>query len=180
MDLVGLFVFVVAVLAVLAAAGWFMSARVVRQIERGVVFRLGRAQSEVRQPGLTMLVPLVDRMTKVNVQVITLPVPAQDGITALLGARSDPSRAIDWIQIGAIAGPVIELPSVAFRSANFRLQGSGQGAVSPAGYLAELPALVQEISAGTIAVTARPVPLADVQTCWTAPGAPGVRTVLVP
>jgi regulator of protease activity HflC (stomatin/prohibitin superfamily) len=35
----------------------------------------------VRQPGLTMLVPFVDRMTKVNVQVITLPVPAQDGIT---------------------------------------------------------------------------------------------------
>jgi regulator of protease activity HflC (stomatin/prohibitin superfamily) len=35
----------------------------------------------VRQPGLTMLVPIVDRMTKVNVQVVTLPVPAQEGIT---------------------------------------------------------------------------------------------------
>ena len=58
-----------------------MSVRVVKQFERGVVFRLGRAQERVRQPGLTMLVPFVDRMTKVNVQVITLPVPAQDGIT---------------------------------------------------------------------------------------------------
>src|SRR3954469_11501646 len=69
------------VIVALAAAAWFCSARVVRQIERGVVFRLGRAQNDVRPPGLTMLVPLVDRMTKVNVQVVTLPVPAQDGIT---------------------------------------------------------------------------------------------------
>ena len=78
MDVVAL---VFLILVVLGAAVWFVSARVVRQIERGVVFRLGRAQERVRQPGLTMLVPFVDRMTKVNVQVITLPVPAQDGIT---------------------------------------------------------------------------------------------------
>jgi len=69
------------VIVALAAAAWFFSARVVRQIERGVVFRLGRAQRDLRSPGLTMLVPVVDRMTKVNVQVVTLPVPAQDGIT---------------------------------------------------------------------------------------------------
>jgi regulator of protease activity HflC (stomatin/prohibitin superfamily) len=78
MELVALFFFV---MVAIAGAAWFTSARVVRQIERGVVFRLGRAQPQVRQPGLTMLVPVVDRMTKVNVQVITLPVPAQDGIT---------------------------------------------------------------------------------------------------
>jgi regulator of protease activity HflC (stomatin/prohibitin superfamily) len=57
------------------------SARVVQQIERGVVFRLGRAQPEPRRPGFTMLVPVVDRMTRVNMQVVTMPVPAQDGIT---------------------------------------------------------------------------------------------------
>jgi regulator of protease activity HflC (stomatin/prohibitin superfamily) len=68
-------------IVVLAVAAWWSSAKVVRQIERGVVFRLGRAQDGVRQPGLTMLVPIVDRMTKVNVQVVTMPVPAQEGIT---------------------------------------------------------------------------------------------------
>jgi regulator of protease activity HflC (stomatin/prohibitin superfamily) len=68
-------------LAVLGAAGLSMSARVVKQIERGVVFRLGRVQKEPRQPGFTMIVPIVDRMKRVNVQVITMPVPAQDGIT---------------------------------------------------------------------------------------------------
>ena len=47
--------------------------------------------------------------------------PAQHAMVALLTARSDRSRAMNWIQIGAIAGPTIELPSVVLRSANFRL-----------------------------------------------------------
>jgi regulator of protease activity HflC (stomatin/prohibitin superfamily) len=68
-------------LVVVAGVGWTASARVVKQIERGVVFRLGRAQQNVRRPGLTMLIPLVDRMNKVNMQVVTMPIPAQDGIT---------------------------------------------------------------------------------------------------
>jgi len=78
MELVALFF---ALIVAIGAALWVTSARVVKQTERGVVFRLGRAQENVRPPGLTMLVPFVDRMTKVNVQVVTLPVPAQDGIT---------------------------------------------------------------------------------------------------
>jgi NADPH:quinone reductase-like Zn-dependent oxidoreductase len=106
--------------------------------------------------------------------------PAQQAITALLTARSDRSRALNWIQIGAVAGPAIELPSAALRSANFRLQGSGQGAVSAADYLAELPSLVEEINAGTIAVKANTMPLATVEQAWTQPEVPGERTVLVP
>ncbi|HEX4088283.1 MAG TPA: zinc-binding alcohol dehydrogenase family protein [Trebonia sp.] len=106
--------------------------------------------------------------------------PAAATMMALLTARADRSRALDWIQIGAITGPTIELPSVALRSANLRIQGCGQGSVSPRAYLAELPSLVAEIDAGTIAVSARPVPLADVEAAWTAPESPGQRTVLVP
>lgn len=68
-------------LVVLSAVLWATSARVVQQIERGVVFRLGRAQPTPRRPGLTMLIPVVDRMKRVNMQVVTMPVPAQDGIT---------------------------------------------------------------------------------------------------
>lgn len=55
--------------------------RVIRQYERGVVFRFGRVQEAVRSPGLTMLIPVADRLQKVNMQIITMPVPAQDGIT---------------------------------------------------------------------------------------------------
>jgi NADPH:quinone reductase-like Zn-dependent oxidoreductase len=106
--------------------------------------------------------------------------PAERAIMALLTSRADRSRAMNWIQIGAMAGPTIELPSVALRSANFRIQGNGQGAVSTAAYLAELPSLVREINAGTIAVKANTVPLADVEAIWTRSDPPGERTVLVP
>ncbi|MPY62222.1 slipin family protein [Streptomyces spongiae] len=63
--------------AVYAAA----AARVVKQYERGVVLRLGRLFGEPRSPGFTMVVPGVDRLHKVNMQIVTLPVPAQEGIT---------------------------------------------------------------------------------------------------
>jgi NADPH:quinone reductase-like Zn-dependent oxidoreductase len=106
--------------------------------------------------------------------------PAQQAIVALLTNRSDRGRAMNWIQIGAMAGPTIELPSVALRSANFRLQGSGQGAVTPKMYLAELPSLVHEIDVGTIAVTANRLPLADVERVWNQADVPGERTVFVP
>jgi NADPH:quinone reductase-like Zn-dependent oxidoreductase len=106
--------------------------------------------------------------------------PAQQAMVALLRGRADRSRALDWVQIGAIAGPTIELPSVALRSANLRLQGSGQGSVSPQGYLAELPSLVAEIGSGAIAVSPQPRPLADVERVWLEQEAPGERIVLVP
>ena len=55
--------------------------RVIKQYERGVVYRFGRVQSTVRGPGLTWLIPIADRLDKVNMQIITMPIPAQDGIT---------------------------------------------------------------------------------------------------
>ncbi|MEU6624506.1 SPFH domain-containing protein [Streptomyces litmocidini] len=57
------------------------AARVVKQYERGVVFRFGRLRDDIRSPGFTMIVPLVDRLHKVNMQIVTMPVPAQEGIT---------------------------------------------------------------------------------------------------
>ncbi|MFC9731590.1 slipin family protein [Streptomyces roseolus] len=57
------------------------AARVVKQYERGVVFRFGRLRGRVRPPGFTMIVPAVDRLHKVNMQIVTMPVPAQEGIT---------------------------------------------------------------------------------------------------
>ncbi|MFI6013485.1 slipin family protein [Streptomyces sp. NPDC051243] len=57
------------------------AARVVKQYERGVVLRLGRLVGDVRPPGFTLIVPIVDRLHKVNMQIVTMPVPAQEGIT---------------------------------------------------------------------------------------------------
>jgi regulator of protease activity HflC (stomatin/prohibitin superfamily) len=55
--------------------------RVVKEYERGVVYRFGRVRPTPLRAGLAFLVPLADRLQKVNMQIITLPVPAQDGIT---------------------------------------------------------------------------------------------------
>ena len=106
--------------------------------------------------------------------------PTATAMMTLLNARSDRSRALDWIQIGAIAGPTIELPSVALRAANLRIQGIGQGAVSTETYLAELPSLVGEIDSGAIAVNVRPVALSDVESAWRHTDRAGERTVLIP
>jgi NADPH:quinone reductase-like Zn-dependent oxidoreductase len=106
--------------------------------------------------------------------------PAQETIPALLTKRSDRSRSLDWIQIGSVAAPTIELPSVALRSANFRLQGNGQGAVSARVYLAELPSLVDEITADRLKVNAVTVGLRDVEIAWRRTIAPGQRMVVVP
>jgi regulator of protease activity HflC (stomatin/prohibitin superfamily) len=57
------------------------SVRVVTQYEKGVVLRFGRLLGEPREPGLTLIAPMADRLHKVNMQVITMPVPAQEGIT---------------------------------------------------------------------------------------------------
>lgn len=106
--------------------------------------------------------------------------PDDAAIMALLTARADRSRELNWIQIGSMAGPTLELPSAALRSANLRIQGNGQGAVSTRAYLAELPSLIDNIDAGTIAVAASTMPLAEVTSAWTTPDTPGVRTVLIP
>ncbi|MFF2569151.1 slipin family protein [Streptomyces sp. NPDC058084] len=66
-----------AAIAVYSAA----AARIVKQYERGVVFRFGRLRGEERKPGFTMIIPGVDRLHKVNMQIVTMPVPAQEGIT---------------------------------------------------------------------------------------------------
>ncbi len=106
--------------------------------------------------------------------------PTERAIVAILTARQDRSRRLDWIQVGSVAGPTIVLPSSALRSANLYLLGAGQGAVSPQEYVAELPSLVEELQAGAIGIAPRPVRLADVQAAWNEHTEPGERIVLLP
>jgi regulator of protease activity HflC (stomatin/prohibitin superfamily) len=70
-----------AVLGALAITTAAASLRVVKEYERGVVYRFGRVRPKPLRAGLAFLVPIADRLQKVNMQIITLPVPAQDGIT---------------------------------------------------------------------------------------------------
>jgi regulator of protease activity HflC (stomatin/prohibitin superfamily) len=68
--------FVLVLVLILAAA----SVRIVQEYERGVIFRLGRLVG-AKGPGLFLIIPLVDRMVKVDLRVVTLDVPAQEAIT---------------------------------------------------------------------------------------------------
>ena len=67
----------VAALAVILLA---LSIRVVKQYERGVLFRLGRVRA-LREPGLTFIIPLVDVLRKVSLRTVTMPIQSQGIIT---------------------------------------------------------------------------------------------------
>ena len=55
--------------------------RIVQEYERGVIFRLGRVLPQAKGPGLFFIIPFIDKMTKVNLQTVTMNVPPQDVIT---------------------------------------------------------------------------------------------------
>jgi regulator of protease activity HflC (stomatin/prohibitin superfamily) len=57
------------------------SIKIVQQFEQGIVFRFGRIEAKPRGPGVTVIRPIGDRMQKVNMQIVAMTVPAQDGIT---------------------------------------------------------------------------------------------------
>ena len=74
----------VAVLVILAVAGLIAAGRsvkVVQQYEQGIIFRFGKVLGRPRGAGLTLIRPVGDRMQKVNMQIVAMTVPAQDGIT---------------------------------------------------------------------------------------------------
>ena len=101
---------VIEILLVVLALGvaWVAAGvRVVRQFERGVVFRLGRVQPGVREPGLARITPIMDRMRKVNMQIVTMPVPAQDGIT-----RDNVTVRVDAVVYFRVDQPVTAVVAV--------------------------------------------------------------------
>src|SRR5215218_8213180 len=74
--IVVLFVVVLFVIFLLASA-----VRIVKEYERGVIFRLGRVLGGAKGPGLIFLIPIVDKMVKVQLRTVSMAVPPQDVIT---------------------------------------------------------------------------------------------------
>jgi regulator of protease activity HflC (stomatin/prohibitin superfamily) len=72
---------IAAVLLFLLVLFLFSAIKVAREYERGVIFRLGRLLPEPKGPGLFILIPVVDRMVKVDLRTITLNIPPQEVIT---------------------------------------------------------------------------------------------------
>jgi len=106
--------------------------------------------------------------------------PAAAAMVAVVTSRADRSRPLTWIEIGSVAGPTAPIPSAALRAARLQIVGSGQGSVSTQEIVAELPALAGEITAGTLEVDARPMPLADVEQAWADAATTSQRIVLIP
>jgi regulator of protease activity HflC (stomatin/prohibitin superfamily) len=79
----------------------FASIRVVKQFERGVIFRFGQIRADTRGPGLVLLMPIADRLHKVSMQIVTMPVPAQDGIT-----RDNVTVRVDAVVYYRVIDPV--------------------------------------------------------------------------
>jgi regulator of protease activity HflC (stomatin/prohibitin superfamily) len=92
-------VFVLIAALVLLLAG--SSVRIITQFERGVVLRFGQLRDGTRGPGLTLITPIMDRLHKVNMQIITMPVPAQEGIT-----RDNVTVRVDAVVYYRVLDPV--------------------------------------------------------------------------
>src|SRR3712207_6250673 len=76
------FAFIVLVIIAIFVGSLIISAiKIVKEYERGVIFRLGRVQGGAKGPGLFILIPTVDKMVKVDLRTVTLDVPPQDVIT---------------------------------------------------------------------------------------------------
>lgn len=90
------------------------SLRVVQQFEQGIVFRFGQVQrgaqlrpGAVRRPGLTVILPIAERMQKVSQQTVTMGVPAQDGIT-----QDNVSVRVDAVVYFRVVDPVKAIVNV--------------------------------------------------------------------
>ena len=116
-------------LAVIAIAAFFVvillaaSLRVLREYERGVIFRLGRLIGQ-KGPGLIFLIPIVDRMVRVDLRTVTLQIPPQevitrDNVTARVTAVAyfrviDPNRAI--VEVENFLSAVTQIAQTTLRS----------------------------------------------------------------
>ena len=94
----------VVILVLLVVAGLIAAGRtfkVVQQYEKGIIYRFGRVLPEVRGPGLTLIRPIGDRMQKVNMQIVAMAVPAQEGIT-----RDNVSVRVDAVVYFRVVDPI--------------------------------------------------------------------------
>jgi regulator of protease activity HflC (stomatin/prohibitin superfamily) len=73
--------FIAAAILFLIVLFLFSAIKVAREYERGIIFRLGRLLPEPKGPGLFILIPVIDRMVKVDLRTITLTIPPQEVIT---------------------------------------------------------------------------------------------------
>src|SRR6202522_3683460 len=94
----------IVILVLLVIAGAITASRsikIVQQFEQGIVFRFGRIEAKPRGPGIAVIRPVGDRMQKVNMQIVAMAVPAQEGIT-----RDNVSVRVDAVVYFRVVDPI--------------------------------------------------------------------------
>jgi regulator of protease activity HflC (stomatin/prohibitin superfamily) len=114
---------ILAVILVVALTAVASAIRVLREYERGIVFRLGRLM-EVRGPGLQLLIPSLDRMVRVSLRTVTLTIPPQeiitrDNVPARVTAVAyyrviDPSKAVTEVE--SFSSATLQIAQTSLRS----------------------------------------------------------------
>jgi regulator of protease activity HflC (stomatin/prohibitin superfamily) len=94
-------VLVIVLLVIAGVIALGRSMKVIQQYEKGVLYRFGRVQQEVVQPGLTFIRPIGDRLQKVNMQIVAMTVPAQEGMT-----RDNVSVRVDAVVYFRVVEPI--------------------------------------------------------------------------
>ena len=78
---IGFAAIVVVIVAIFVVSVVLSAIKIVKEYERGVIFRIGRVQGGPKGPGLFILLPVVDRMVKIDLRTVTMEVPPQEIIT---------------------------------------------------------------------------------------------------
>ena len=98
---VGAVVAVIVILVILGIIAAARSIKVVQQYEKGIIYRFGQVRPQIAGPGLHFIAPIGDRMQKVNMQIVAMAVPAQEGIT-----RDNVSVRVDAVVYFRVVDPI--------------------------------------------------------------------------
>lgn len=102
----GLAIFVLIVAAIIIGYG----VRIINQYERGVIFRLGKVRGAVKEPGLRLIIPIIDQMRKVSLRIVTLPIESQKIITK--DNVSIDVAAVAYYQVADPIKSIVEIENV--------------------------------------------------------------------
>jgi regulator of protease activity HflC (stomatin/prohibitin superfamily) len=100
-------VYVIVAIALIALLGAATSIRILQQYERGVLFRLGRVIGGPRGPGIIFIIPLVDRVRRVPLRIVTMPIQSQGIIT-----KDNVSVDISAVAYYRVADPVAAVVAI--------------------------------------------------------------------
>jgi len=94
-------ILVLVLLAIAGITAFGRSLKIVQQYEKGVLYRFGKVLPEAIEPGVTWVRPIGDRLQKVNMQIIAMTVPKQEGIT-----RDNVSVQVDAVVYFRVVNPI--------------------------------------------------------------------------